>query len=153
MRGLGKEQSRTRQISAHHRIEVDQERTNQQTQSESDNHVNTQNCNRSQVCVPVETTNSLAHRVNPIGEGEERMEETEEGGHHFNGIQARGTRDLKDHNDDTQALTDMLEAGRQHVDHRMEHQRNKDSKGQFRNRLYTDNQIADGDDQSLPNRE
>lgn len=89
MRGLGKEQSRTRQISAHHRIEVDQERTNQQTQSESDKNVDSQHCNRSQVRVPVETSNGLAHRVNSISEGEERMEETEEGGHHLDGIQAR----------------------------------------------------------------
>ena len=50
----------------------------------------------------------------------------------------------------------MLEAGRQHVDHGKEDQRNKDSsphKGQFRDRLDPDHQIADGDDQSLPNRE
>ena len=156
MRGLGKEQSRTRQISAHHRIEVDQERTNQQAQSESDKNVDPQHCNRSQVRVPVETTNCLAHRVNSISEGEKGMEETEEGGHHLDGIQARRSGDLKDHNDDTQALTDMLEAGRQHVDHGKEHQRNKDSsphKGQFRDRLDPDHQIADGDDQSLPNRE
>ena len=118
--------------------------------------MNPQDCKRSQVGVAVEATDGLAHRVNPIGEGEKRVEKTEEGRHHFDGIQARRSGDLKNHNDDTQALTDMLETGRQHVDHGKEHQRNKDSstyKGKLRDRLDTDNQIADGNNQSLPDRE
>ena len=63
--------------------------------------MNPQDCKRSQVGVAVEAADGLAHRIDAIGEGEKRMEETEEGGHHLDGIQASRARNLQHDNDDT----------------------------------------------------
>ena len=63
--------------------------------------MNRQHSNCSNIRVVIEATDRFAHCINAIGEGEKRMEETEEGGHHFDGIQARSARDLQHDNDDT----------------------------------------------------
>ena len=67
----------------------------------------------------------LTQRVDPVRERQQRVQHTEEGRHHFDRIQAGSTRNLYDHDDDAQALADVLEAGRQHVDDRHKHHRDE----------------------------
>ena len=72
----------------------------------------------SNIRVVIEATDRFAHGIDAIGEGEKRMEETEEGRHHLDGIQASSTRDLQHNNDNAQTFADVLEAGCQHINNR-----------------------------------
>ena len=80
--------------------------------------MNCQHPNCSNIRVVIEATDRFAHGIDAIGEREKRVEETEEGRHHLDWIQASSTRDLQHDNDDAKAFTNVLETSRQHVNNR-----------------------------------
>ena len=102
--------------------------------------------------MPVESPDDLTQRINTVGEGEQRMQEPEEGGQHFDRIQAGRARNLHDHDDDAQALADVLEARREHVDNRHEHHRDhhrRPHETQSGHRLHADDKDTGRHDKRL----
>ena len=102
--------------------------------------------------MPIEPRHNLTQRVNTVSEGEQRVQEAEEGRKHLDRVQAGRTGNLHDHNDDAQALADVLEARGEHVDDRDKHERNSDRRPhetQSGDRLNADDQVTDRHDERL----
>ena len=155
-RRLGHEQARGRQVARDHRVEVDQEGTQRQPNDECDQRVNSERPQGQEVLVPVEAAHRLAHRFNPICEREHRMQETEKRRQHLNRVQAGRAGNLHDHDDDAQALTDVLEARRKHVDDRHVDHRNNDRRpheSRARDGLHANDQVTDRHDKRLDDAE
>ena len=84
------------------------------------------------------------------------MQETEEGRQHLNRVQAGRAGNLHDHDDDAQALTDVLEARRKHVDDRHVDHRNNDRRPherRARDGLHANGQVTDRHDERLDDAE
>ena len=151
-RRLGQEETGGGQVTGDHRIQVDQERSQREANRKGNQSLGAENCQARQERVPVESPDDFTQRINAIGEGEQRMQEPEEGGQHLDRIQTGRSGNLHDHDDDAQTLADVLEARGEHVDDRDKHERNSDRRPhetQSGDRLNADDQVADRHDERL----
>ena len=151
-RGLGQEEPGGRQVARDHRVQIHQERTQREADREGNQRLGAENRQARQVGVSVEPGDDLTQRVNTVGEGEQRVQEAEEGRQHLDRIQAGRPGNLHNHDDDAQALADVLEARGEHVDDRHKHQRDDHRRPHergTRHRLHADNQVADRHDERL----
>ena len=155
-RRLGQEQARGRQIPRDHRVQVHQEGAQRQPNDECEQRVNAERPQCREVLMPVEACDRLTHRVNAVGEGEQRVQEAEEGRQHLDRVQAGGAGNLHDHDDDAQPLADVLEARREHVDDRDVDQRDDHRRPHerwARHGLHADHENTDRHDKRLDDAE
>ena len=70
----------------------------------------------------VEAADGFTHRVNRIGERQQRVDGAEERGHHFNRVQAGGARHLQNDQRHAYAFAHVHERGGEGENHRHIHQ-------------------------------
>ena len=123
---LADHHARTRELAIEEQVEIEQLGPQPHAHEQGDQQKYTEGDEVHQVIHAVHAADGLAHRVNAIRKRQQRMQRLEEARHHLNGVHARGTRDLHDHEDDADGLADVLERDRQgvndvHVHERGEH--------------------------------
>ena len=133
-------------------VEVDQQRTDRQTDDERHGGKQQQRADRLGPMAVVEAGNGLAECVYRIAEWHERIDHAEEFRHHLDRIQAGSAWNLHDHQRHAQALADVHERGGQRVRDAQIYQR-CDHAGQYEqwraSRLHAEYQIANGADRAL----
>ena len=117
---------------------------------ESDEHG--ESAEEAPVVVAVEAPDRLPHRVDAVGERQERVDRTEEPGHQLDRVQAGRAGDLHDHQQDAQAPADVAEGDAEgvddaHVGEGDEHTGADEGRGA--DGLHTDDEVADAHDQRL----
>ena len=133
-------------------VEVEQQRTQLQTDKERHDQEHAQNAQVKQIVERVHAADRLAQQIDAVGKGQQRVQPLEEAGHHLDGIHARRTRNLHDNQNDADCLADVLKRSGQRVndvDVRKRDGNAAQHEQQRVNALYANDQITHRNDDGL----
>ena len=150
--GFANHKTRRGKLPIKEQVEVEQQRTQLQTNKERNDKEDAQDAQVEQVVERVHAADGLAQQVDAIGKGQQRMQPLEEAGHHLDGIHARRARDLHNDEDDADSFTDMLKGSGQRIDDVDVGERDGDAaqhKEQRIDALNANDQITHGNDDGL----
>ena len=150
--GLTDHKARRGKLLIKEQVEVEQQRTQLQTDKERHDQEHAQDAQVEQVVERVHAADGLAQQIDAVGEGQQRMQPLEEAGHHLDGIHARRAGDLHNDEDDANGFTDMLKRGGQRIDDVDVSERDSDAaqyKEQRIDALNANDQVAHRNDNGL----
>ncbi|KAM9862911.1 hypothetical protein ACI1US_01272 [Leucobacter sp. BZR 635] len=142
-------------LAVEEQVEVCEPAAEHQPEHEGEQHHEREHPDKAPVVAAVEASDGLTHRIDAVGERQQRIDCAEEPRHELDRVQPRGTRNLHDHEQHAEAATDVAERDRERIDNAHVDERGEDSGRHERDGargLHANDEVSDTHDDRLQHR-